>query len=229
MTTKMLIASVLLAGLGFAAMPAFAQDKAPDAAKPKESAPEAAAPKAAATKEDVLARKMNDIEGKEQDLSQYKGKVVLVVNVASKCGYTYQYTGLEALYQKYKDRGLVILGFPANNFAGQEPGSSDDIKKVCFGKYKVSFPMFEKISVEGADQHALYKAIASASPTPKEPQWNFTKYLLNRKGEVVNGFESRVKPDDASLARAIEDLLGPDPKASAAPEAKPAEKPADKK
>lgn len=196
---KRIFGFILLAGLvSVWSAPTLAQDAVPEAPAAQES-----------KTQDVLGRTMKDIDGKDQDLLQYKGKVVLIVNVASKCGYTGQYKGLEELYKKYKDRGLVILGFPANNFGGQEPGGSDDIKKTCFDKYQVTFPMFEKVSVKGADVCDLYRAIASApKPQGEAPKWNFTKYLLNRKGEVVSCFGSRVKPDDESLAKAIEDLLG---------------------
>lgn len=222
MSIKMLLA--LAAAFPLASVGALAQEKAPETPAP------AAAP-APATPKEVLTGKLKDIDGAEQDLSQYKGKVVLVVNVASKCGYTHQYAGLETLYQKYKDRGFVVLGFPANDFGGQEPGSSDDIKKVCHSKYKVTFPMFEKISVIGTSRHAVYEAIASAPlPAGEPPKWNFTKYLIDKDGKVVSSFGSRVKPDDASLARSIEDLLGPaTPSTPSAPADAPKSEPADKK
>jgi glutathione peroxidase len=186
------------AGQDAPAVPASAQPQVPEAPK------------------DVLANKVKDIEGKQQDLNQYRGKVVLIINVASKCGYTHQYVGLEKLYSKYKDRGLVILGFPANDFGSQEPGDAAEIKKTCYDKYSVTFPMYEKISVVGKEQHALYKAITShPKPQGEEPKWNFTKYLINRKGELVSRFESRVKPDDSAFVKQIEDLLGAE---GAAPE-----------
>jgi glutathione peroxidase len=211
MSIKMLLA--LAAAFPLASLGALAQEKAPETPAP-------AADPAPATPKEVLTGKLKDIDGTEQDL--------LVVNVASKCGYTHQYAGLETLYQKYKDRGFVILGFPANDFGGQEPGSSDDIKKVCHTKYKVTFPMFEKISVIGASRHAVYEAIASAPlPAGEPPKWNFTKYLIDKDGKVVSSFGSRVKPDDASLARSIEDLLGP--ATPAAPADAPKSEPADKK
>lgn len=201
MNKRILTVAGIFSTLLFVSSPVLAQDAVTPtvAAEPNDSKDKA---------QDVLGRTMKDIEGKDQDLSQYKGKVVLIVNVASKCGYTGQYKGLEALYQKYKDRGFVILGFPANNFGGQEPGSSEDIKKTCFGTYQVTFPMFEKISVKGADASELYQAIAAApKPQGEAPKWNFTKYLLNSKGEVVSCFGSRVKPDDEALEKAIEELL----------------------
>ncbi len=156
----------------------------------------------------VLGFKMNDIDGNEKNLEDFKGSVVLMVNVASKCGYTSQYKGLEKLYQDKKDKGLVILGFPANNFGNQEPGTDADIKKFCTSEYNVTFPMFAKISVKGDDQHPLYKKLA-AQPAPigGDPKWNFTKFLVDRKGNVVARFDTRTAPDDAELNRQIDELL----------------------
>ena len=152
----------------------------------------------------VLGYKMKDIDGKEQDLAQYKGKVVLLVNVASKCGLTPQYEGLEKLYEQKKDKGFVILGFPANNFGNQEPGSNEKIKEFCTSTYSVTFPLFEKISVKGEDRHALY---AKLSDLKGEPKWNFTKYLVDRSGNVVEKFDSTVKPDDKDLLKKIDEAL----------------------
>lgn len=156
----------------------------------------------------VLGFKMNDIDGKEKNLEDFKGSVVLIVNVASKCGYTSQYKGLEKLYQDKKDKGLVILGFPANNFGNQEPGTDADIKKFCTSEYNVTFPMFAKISVKGDDQHPLYKKLA-AQPAPigGDPKWNFTKFLVDRTGNVVARFDTRTAPDDSELNRQIDELL----------------------
>lgn len=157
---------------------------------------------------DPLSFTMNRIDGTAQALSDYRGKVVLIVNTASECGLTPQYKALEALYQKHKDAGLVILGFPANNFGGQEPGSNSDIATFCTKEYGVTFPMFEKISVKGDDAHDLYKAlIALPEPLGGEPKWNFTKFVLNRKGEVVARFEPRTAPDDEALVKKLEELL----------------------
>lgn len=165
-------------------------------------------PAAAAASAYVLGHTLKDIDGKEQDLSQYKGKVVLMVNVASKCGYTPQYKGLEALYQSRKDKGLVILGFPANEFGGQEPGDASVIKQTCFEKYHVSFPMFDKIAVKGKDQHPLYKQLASQpAPVGGDPKWNFTKFLVDRSGNVVARFEPATTPEDSKLAAKIDELL----------------------
>jgi glutathione peroxidase len=155
----------------------------------------------------VLDFKMKDIDGKEVDLSQYKGKVLLIVNVASKCGNTPQYKTLEALYRKHKDDGLVILGFPANDFRGQEPGSDQDIKAFCTEKYDVTFPMFSKISVKGDAKHPLYQFLTTKQSDPRlngEIDWNFAKFLVNRDGQVVSRFTARTKPDAAEVTKAIE-------------------------
>ena len=155
----------------------------------------------------VLNFKMKTIDGKETDLSQYKGKVVLFVNVASKCGLTPQYKGLQAVYAKYKDKGLVIIGVPANEFGGQEPGSDDEIAKFCSSKYDVTFPMLSKVVVKGKGTCPLYTFLTSKDTNPKfsgDIQWNFTKFLVNRKGEVVNRFEPRVQPESTEIVSAIE-------------------------
>jgi glutathione peroxidase len=148
---------------------------------------------------------LNSIEGKPAPLSAYQGKVVLIVNVASRCGFTPQYAGLEALYEKYKDRGFVILGFPANNFGGQEPGTNEEIKTFCSTKYNVTFPMYSKISVKGDDKAPLYQFLTDA--TGSEIQWNFTKFLVDKDGKVVARFESKVTPESPDIAAAIEKAL----------------------
>ncbi len=135
----------------------------------------------------------------------FRNKVVLVVNTASKCGYTPQYEGLEKLYSDYRDRGLVVAGFPSNDFAGQEPGAEQEIQKFCRLTYGVKFPMFGKTHVKGAEADPLYAYLASASG--ERPRWNFHKYLLDREGQVVASFPSHVRPDDRRLVKAIEDLL----------------------
>jgi glutathione peroxidase len=140
-----------------------------------------------------------------QDLCQYAGKVVLVVNTASYCGFTKQYEGLEALYKKYSSRGLVVLGFPSNDFGTQEPGSSKEIADFCFNTYGVKFPMFAKSSVVGPNANALHASLARQ--TGHEPKWNFTKYLIDRSGKVVEYFPSKVTPDDAQLVGKIEQAL----------------------
>jgi glutathione peroxidase len=153
---------------------------------------------------------MKTIDGKPLPLVTYKGKVVMMVNVASKCGYTPQYTALEAVYEKYKSKGLVILGFPANNFGGQEPGTDQEIKTFCSSKYMVTFPMFSKISVAGNDKAPLYQFLTDKSanpPTAGEIKWNFTKFLIDRNGKVVERFESAVTPDSPEVISAIENAL----------------------
>ena len=152
----------------------------------------------------MLELTMNRIDGTPQPLADYKGKVVLVVNVASKCGLTPQYEKLEALYERKKDEGLVILGFPANDFMGQEPGSNADIAAFCSSEYGVTFPMFEKIVVTGEDAHPLFRGLAART---EAPSWNFTKYLLDREGRVVQRFDPRTQPDDPALAAEIDRLL----------------------
>jgi len=147
---------------------------------------------------------LNSIDGKPAPLSAYQGKVVLIVNVASRCGFTPQYAGLEALYEKYKDRGFTILGFPANNFGAQEPGTNEEIKTFCSSKYNVTFPMYSKISVKGDDKAPLYQFLTA---TGGEIQWNFTKFLVDKDGKVVARFEPKVTPESAEVAEAIEKAL----------------------
>jgi glutathione peroxidase len=153
---------------------------------------------------------LNSIDGQPVSLSQFKGKVVLIVNVASRCGYTPQYAGLEALYRKYKDRGFVVLGFPANNFMGQEPGTNEEIKEFCSRTYNVTFPMFAKISVKGSDKAPLYQFLTDKKANPStggEIGWNFTKFLAGKDGRVIARFNSSVKPDSAEVIQAIEAAL----------------------
>lgn len=151
---------------------------------------------------------LKDIDGKETSLKAYKGKVLLVVNVASKCGLTPQYKGLEALYEKYKDKGLEILAFPCNQFNGQEPGTNEEIKQFCSSKYNVSFPLFDKLEVNGANRHPLYTALAGQeSPFPGDIKWNFGKFLVSRDGKIVKRFEPRTTPDSAEVTQAIEAAL----------------------
>ena len=147
------------------------------------------------------------ITGDTTSLEDFRGKVVLIVNVASECGYTPQYEGLQTLYEEYKDRGLVILGFPANNFGAQEPGDNEEILEFCTSKYHVTFPMMAKISVKGADQHPLYRALTTQSEPPGDVTWNFNKFLLDRDGAIVARFESGVEPLSDELTSAIEALL----------------------
>ena len=154
----------------------------------------------------LLDRSMSDILEKPRSLCEYAGKVVLVVNTASECGYTPQYEGLEALYRKYRERGLVVLGFPSNDFGGQEPGSNREIAAFCVNQYAIDFPMFAKTSVRGREANALFAELARA--TGAEPRWNFHKYLVARDGKRVQSFDTRVAPGDPKLVGAIEKLLG---------------------
>ncbi len=152
---------------------------------------------------------LNSIDGTSAPLANYKGKVVLVVNVASQCGYTPQYSALEATYEKYKDQGFVILGFPANNFGAQEPGTNEEIKTFCTRKYSVTFPMYSKISVKGADQAPLYAYLTkdTGPGIAGEIKWNFTKFLVDRNGNVIQRFEPAVTPDSKEVIAAIEKQL----------------------
>ena len=151
--------------------------------------------------------KMNDIDGKEVDLEDYEGKVVLVVNTASKCGLTKQYASLEKLYGKYKDKGLVVLGFPCNQFGGQEPGSEAEIKQFCSTKFDVSFPMMSKIDVNGDEAAPIYKKLTSTDLKPAgdgEITWNFEKFVIDREGQAVARFSPKTIPMDADLVKMIE-------------------------
>jgi len=150
---------------------------------------------------------MKDIDGKEVKLGAYKGKVLLIVNVASRCGYTPQYEGLQKLYTTYKDKGFVILGFPANNFLGQEPGTNEEIKEFCSLKYGVSFPMFSKISVKGDDKHPLYKYLTENPENGGEITWNFNKFLVSKDGKILAHFSQKDKPEDPKVVEAIEAAL----------------------
>ena len=154
-----------------------------------------------------LAGEVKAIDGKPVDLASYKGKVVLVVNVASRCGYTKQYAGMQKLYDTYKDKGFVILGFPANDFGAQEPGSDADIAEFCSTKYGVTFPMFSKITVKGAAKAPLYQALTEAANPKGEVAWNFEKFLIGKDGAVIGRFKSGVAPESPELATAIEAAL----------------------
>ena len=153
---------------------------------------------------------LNSIDGQPTPLAQFKGKAVLIVNVASRCGFTPQYAGLEALYQQYKDKGLVVLGFPANNFLWQEPGTNEEIKAFCSTKYRVTFPMFAKVSVKGGNQAPLYQFLTDKKANPSTGGavgWNFTKFLADRNGKVIARFGSKVAPESPELVNAIEAAL----------------------
>lgn len=163
-----------------------------------------------ATDRYVLEYEMARLDGESQSLKEYEGQVVLIVNVASKCGNTPQYEGLQTLHETYSERGFTVLGFPANNFGNQEPGSDEEIAEFCKQNYGVTFPMFSKISVKGEDIHPLYDELTSMpEPIGGEVEWNFQKYLVDREGNVVMKFAHRVKPQDERLVGAIESLLEP--------------------
>ncbi len=153
----------------------------------------------------LLDRTLASINDQPRTLCEYSGKVVLIVNTASQCGFTPQYEGLEALYRKYRARGLVVIGFPSNDFGGQEPGSNRQIAEFCVNQYAIAFPMFAKIVVRGPGANPLYAELARATGAP--PQWNFHKYLVGRDGKVAGNFESGVEPGDPRLSSAIEKLL----------------------
>ena len=150
-----------------------------------------------------------DIDGNETNFEKYEGNVLLIVNVASKCGYTPQYEGLQKIYEDYKDQGLVIVGFPANNFKGQEPGSNEDIKQFCTLEYGVEFPMASKVSVIGDDQDPIFSYLTNLpnQDFDGDIKWNFEKFLINKDGELVRRFRSSVKPESEELTSAIESLL----------------------
>ena len=160
---------------------------------------------AAAACPSVLDHRFKTLQGKPADLCQYQGKVVLVVNTASFCGYTPQYQGLEAIYQKYKGQGLVVLGFPSNDFGGQEPGTNEQVADFCERTYQVKFPMLEKTVVTGKDANPVYQELAAKTGQP--PQWNFHKYLVARDGAVLASYPSTMKPEDSKLSQAIENAL----------------------
>lgn len=168
------------------------------------------APTAELKGKSILDFKMKDIDGNDVKLKKYKGNVLLVVNTASKCGYTPQYEGLQATFEKYKAQGFYVLGFPANNFGGQEPGTAAEIKEFCTSKYKVTFPMFAKISVKGEDQDPLYKFLTNKETNPNfagDITWNFNKFLIDKKGNVVARFSSKDKPDGEAVMQEIEKYL----------------------
>ena len=154
-----------------------------------------------------LPGEMKSIDGKPVDLASYKGKVVLVVNVASRCGYTGQYAGMQKLYDAYKDKGFVILGFPANDYGAQEPGSDAEIASFCSTKYGVTFPMFSKITVKGPEKAALYQSLTESADPKGEVAWNFEKFLIGKDGSVIGRFKSGVAPESPDLAKAIEAAL----------------------
>jgi glutathione peroxidase len=162
------------------------------------------------TESGIYGITLDDISGNQRSLAEFKGKVILIVNVASKCGFTYQYKSLEALYQKHREQGFVILGFPSNDFLGQEPGSNEEIEEFCTLNYGVTFPMFAKITVKGRKIHPLYSYLTSKRTNPRFPgriTWNFNKFLIGRSGEIINRFGSKEEPDSPSVAQAVEKAL----------------------
>ena len=194
---------VALCGVALWAAPEYPDNVIKD---PTNSAPAATESKPAGP----LDFTVKTIDGKQQKLSDYKGKVVMMVNVASRCGYTPQYEQLEAIYKKYADRGFVILGFPANNFGHQEPGTNQEIKQFCSSKYNVTFPMMSKISVKGDDKAPLYKFLTekeTAGDFAGEIGWNFTKFLIDRNGNLIARYNSKTKPDDEQVTQEIEKAL----------------------
>ncbi|MGI9106410.1 MAG: glutathione peroxidase [Pyrinomonadaceae bacterium] len=153
---------------------------------------------------------LKNVGGKDVKLEQFRGQVVMIVNVASKCGYTPQYDGLQKIYEQYKDRGFVVLGFPANNFGAQEPGTNEEIKEFCRINYGVTFPIFSKISVKGEDIHPLYKYLTEKETDPEfagEIKWNFNKFLIGKDGKIIARFDSKDKPEDPQVTAAIEQAL----------------------
>ena len=163
---------------------------------------------AAAVESKLAAIPLKDIDGKDTSLKAYEGKALLIVNVASKCGYTKQYEGLEAVWRKYKDQGLVVLGFPCNDFGSQEPGTNEEIKQFCSSKFGVTFPMFDKLHVKGAEQHPLYTALTGkSSPVPGDVKWNFGKFLIGKDGKIIKRFDPKVKPESPEVIKAIEEAL----------------------
>lgn len=159
----------------------------------------------AATVFDITVK---DIKGKDVSLDAYRGKVVLIVNVASRCGFTKQYTGLEALYAKYKDQGLVVLGFPCNQFGGQEPGTEEEIQEFCSVKFNVKFPLFAKVEVNGPGRAPLFTFLTGdESPFPGKVGWNFNKFLVGRDGKLIARYESKVAPESDDLIKAVEGAL----------------------
>ncbi len=155
----------------------------------------------------VYAFTLNDIDGNPMALNTFTGKVLLLVNTASMCGNTPQYEGLQTLYERYREKGLEILAFPANNFGKQEPGTNEEIKSFCYTKYALEFPLFSKISVKGEDMHPLYHYLTTQSPFPGEIEWNFQKFLVNRDGKIIARYRPGLKPLSASIVEDIEQAL----------------------
>ncbi len=202
-----LVGTAACSSVAFAAQPKGVDVVKEPTAKPAET-------KDAAAPASPLDFQVKTIDGKDQKLSEYKGKVVMLVNVASKCGNTPQYKPLEALYEKYKDQGLVVLGFPANEFGHQEPGTDSEIKTFCTGKYDVTFPMMSKIVVKGEGIHPLYQFLTdkkTAGDFAGDIQWNFQKFLVDRNGNVIARFAPKTQPDDAKVVEEIEKAIKAQP------------------
>jgi len=202
---KLLVAmgAVAMTGAALLARPAFL----PDVIKPPTSSPAVAKNGKPAGPLDFTVK---DIHGKDVKLSEYKGKVVMIVNVASKCGFTPQYTALEAVYTKYADKGFVILGFPANDFGHQEPGTNEEIETFCKSKFSVTFPMMSKIAVLGEEKAPLYKFLTekeTAGDFAGEIGWNFNKFIVDRNGNVIARYNSKATPDSAAVTNEIERAL----------------------
>jgi glutathione peroxidase len=212
---KSLVAGSLALALGTLAV-AGNSASAADKPKPKRAVVTDVVkePTTEAAKSGPLDFKVKDIDGKEVNLADYKGKVVMMVNVASKCGNTKQYGPLQAMHEKYKDKGLVIIGFPANEFGGQEPGAESQIKEFCTSKFGVSFPMMSKIVVKGQGIHPLYAWLTDKNKTGEfggEIEWNFAKFIIDRNGNVIGRLAARTQPDDPKAVAAIEKALAAEP------------------
>jgi glutathione peroxidase len=190
----------LLAGMAAGCGPSYL---GPDQAQASEKGPLVMAAQTGGVYDFTL----DDIDGKPTPLSKFRGKVLLLVNTASMCGNTPQYSELETIYEKYQDRGLEILAFPANNFGQQEPGTNQEIKGFCLTKYSLTFPLFSKISVKGSDKHPLYRYLTEQSPFPGEVEWNFQKYLVDRSGNVIARYHHRTKPLSDEIVQGIETAL----------------------
>ena len=196
MKIALTLCALAIAGISLAAFAAGGGNATPPAAAPAQP--------------DALNFTVKNIDGKDVDLTAYKGKVILLLNVASKCGNTPQYTGLEKLYAKYKDKGFVVMGFPANNFGGQEPGTNAEIKEFCAATYQVEFPMFAKVSVKGADIAPLFKYLTAQDCQPLSKgdiAWNFEKFLIGKDGKLIGRFANKTQPDDPNIVSAIETAL----------------------
>jgi glutathione peroxidase len=205
-TVLIVLAAIIV--VGFCLHRTYAAIAGTDIVTPPTTQP--ATPTSAGQPASPLDFTVKDIDEKDTSLSQYKGKVVLLVNVASKCGFTPQYTALEKLYMDHKDQGFVIIGFPANNFHSQEPGTDEEIKAFCSSKYSVSFPLMSKISVKGDDKAPLYKFLTeepTAGVFKGDITWNFNKFLVDRNGNVIARFASPTKPDDPKLVAALQSAL----------------------